>query len=333
VIGGDCPTVSASDLRLLLSAAAEQGASIIPAADGGFCALALRPDASARVRGLFRGIEWSTERVCTETVSALRRLGTDVAELGTRCDIDRPEDLPEWETVRHSWLERPESLTVVVPVLNEAPHLPAIVSALHAEGVDLIVADGGSTDGSARIAEEAGAVVLGGPAGRGRQLNAGARAARSDALLFLHADTRLPDGFSRLVLDALQDPTVALGAFTFATDSVSPAMRLIEAGTRLRTRLLALPYGDQALFCRRAMFEALGGFPEMPVMEDYELVRRARRVGRIALLHEPAVTSERRWREHGIWRWTALNLATVARYHLGTPAEELAAWRRGYSKR
>lgn len=333
VVGGDCPTVSAADLRAAVRAAADRGAAIVPALDGGFCALALRDGVALRAEGLLRGIEWGTERVCEQTVERVRAVCPGMRSMSPRADIDLPEDLPAWYEVRRAWYGPPTSVAVIVPVLNEAASLPGLIGRLTAEGAQAVVADGGSSDGSVEAARRAGARVVEGPPGRGAQFDTGAAAADADALLFLHADTCPPAGFARLVLEALADPETALGAFRFSAGSATRSLRAIEAGTRLRGALLGMPYGDQGLFCRRVVFEALGGFPAFPVMEDYEFVRRARRVGRVRVLPEPAVTSDRRWRRQGVWRWTALNVATVVRYHLGTPPDELARWREAHSKR
>jgi len=336
VVGGDCPAVSAADLRICVRAAEEHGAAIIPATDGGFCALALAADVARDAAGLLHGCEWGGERVCAQALKRVRERCPDVAVLPARDDVDRSEDLPAWERVRRAWYEPPELLAVVIPVLNEARSLPPLIASLLAEDARVIVADGGSTDGSAEAACNAGATVIEAARGRAAQQNAGAAAAAdagADALLFLHADTSPPAGFARLTLSALADPGVVLGAYGFSLGATTPALRVIEANTRLRVSLGGIPYGDQGLFCRRVAFEALGGFPELPVMEDYEFVRRARRAGEVRVLPERARTSDRRWREQGVWRWSALNMATVARYRMGTSAEELAAWRAAHSKR
>jgi len=138
--------------------------------------------------------------------------------------------------------------------------------------------------------------------------------------LYAEIDDRLRARFT--------DPALTLGAFRFSLAATTPALRAIEAGTRLRSSLLHFPYGDQGLFCRAVVYRALGGFPHLPVMEDYEFVRRARRAGRVEVLPQAAVTSDRAWRAQGVWRRTALNLGTVARYHAGWSPERLAAWRR-----
>lgn len=328
VVGGDCPSVTAGDMRETVSAAAGSGAAIIPAADGGFCALALRSDVAACVDKLLSGIEWGSKRVCEQTMARISAAGHTIRSMPTRADVDLPEDLPSWHQLRRHWIEPLSSLTVVIPTLNEAERLPVLLDGLASAEVDVVIADGGSSDDTRQIASRAGVRLVTGVSGRAAQMNLGATASEADALLFLHADTTLPRGFPSIVREVLRDPGVTLGTFSFSTDSPRAIMRLLETGTRLRSSLLSMPYGDQGLFCRRGVFEALGGFPTYPVMEDYEFVRRARRAGRIAVSPERAVTSERRWREFGALRWTMLNLTTVARYHLGASPEELAAWRR-----
>lgn len=334
VIGSDCPTVTAPLMRDAIRRADDQGAALISASDGGYCFLAVSAAVSDVLEALHEPIEWGSPHVLEQTVAAFTRLGVTPAVLGPCTDIDEPEDLPAWERVRTAWYAAPTSLAVVIPVLNEAARLPSLIRWLRSEGAEVIVADGGSVDGSRAIARSEGATVVKARRGRASQLNAGAAAAHADALLFLHADTRPPEGFVRLVLGELTArPGLAVGAFRFSLAARSGALRIIEAGTRLRSSVAHMPYGDQGLFCRRVVFEALGGFPALPVMEDYEFVLRAKRAGSVRVLPETAVTSDRRWREHGPWRWTALNLGTVVRYRLGTPADELAAWRAAHSKR
>ncbi len=333
VVGGDCPTVIASDLLDARAHAGRTGAAIIPARDGGFCALALRRDVAEGAPGLFGSIAWGANTVCSQTVERLRTRCPEIVVMPARQDIDVPDDLAVWDGILRDWYRPPDTLGVVLPVLNDAGLLAELLPKLGEPGVTVVVADGGSTDSSVAVARAAGVKVVQGARGRGAQMNAAADMLDTDALLFLHADTHPPAQFARLVLEALADPSVSVGAFEFATDLASPMMRLIEFGTRLRGSMLGMPYGDQGLFCRTVLFEALGGFPEVPVMEDYEFVRAAGKAGRVRVLPERATTSARRWREQGPLRWTALNAATVVGYKLGASHEELAAWRRAHSKR
>lgn len=192
--------------------------------------------------------------------------------------------------------------------------------------IEVLVVDGGSRDGTVARARAAGARVLSTAAGRARQQEAGWRASRGDAVLFLHADTRLPAGWARAVRDALADPRVAGGAFRLRYEPRPPAMAVIEWGARVRTRLFGLPYGDQALFARRSVLEALGGVPAVPIFEDLDLVRALRRRGRLAQLPLAVVTSSRRYLQRGIAGTFARHALALAAWRLGLDREQVAAW-------
>ncbi len=186
-----------------------------------------------------------------------------------------------------------------------------------APGAEVLVVDAGSDDGTAAAAKEAGFRVLSCAPGRAGQMNRGAAETSGDALLFLHADTVLPPEASALVDQALATPGVALGAFGFRFDKRGLAYRFVELGARLRNWLIAQPYGDQGLFLRRATFEELGGFADMPIMEDLDLVTRARRRGRVLVLPEAAVTSSRRYEERGVIRLMLRHWWLAARFRFG----------------
>ena len=221
-------------------------------------------------------------------------------------------------------------ISVVIPALNEAASIGAAVSSAIAPGVEVIVVDGGSEDDTLRLAEYAGARVLAVAGGRAAQQNAGARAGSGDALLFLHADTLLPQDWATQVHAALADPEVALGAFRLSIAGATRTERLVAAAANLRSRSFGVPYGDQALFLRRATFDALGGFAPLPFMEDWDLAHRARRLGRIRLVDAAVVTSSRRWRRLGPLRTTFVNAAIIAAFRCGVAPERLArAYRTG----
>jgi len=217
-------------------------------------------------------------------------------------------------------------LTVVIPALDEADQITGAIASAGAAGCEIIVVDGGSRDGTPERAAAAGARVVASAPGRARQLAAGARLAKGDTILFLHADTRLPEGWENGVRSALADPGVVGGAFRLRFEPRSPVLRLIEWGTRLRVALLRMPYGDQALFARRVVLESLGGIPQVEVLEDLDLVRALKRRGRIACLALPATTSARRYRSAGALRTLLRNAAAVAGWWLGLPRERIAAW-------
>ncbi len=212
-------------------------------------------------------------------------------------------------------------ISVVIPCLDEQELLPAALASVREEADELLVVDGGSRDASPALALAAGAVLLHAPPGRGGQLRAGAERARGDWLLFLHADTRLEAGWAD-DLRALPPPVVG-GAFRLAIDAPGWGPRLLEQAVDLRTRLLGLPYGDQALFARRSAYDAAGGFGPLPLMEDVDFVRRLRRQGPPAWLRRRALTSARRLRRHGLAGATLRNWRVLACYLLGVSPERL----------
>jgi rSAM/selenodomain-associated transferase 2 len=221
------------------------------------------------------------------------------------------------------------NLAVVIPTLNEAANIEAALASVLAEpDVEAIVADGGSTDETRALAERAGARVIMAAAGRSAQQNAGAAASRSTLLLFLHGDTRLPAGWAEVVRQTLVRPDVALGAFRLRIDGATLVERIVAAGANLRSRTWGLPYGDQALFLRRSTFERLGGFAALPIMEDWDLARRAKRLGHIQIAKAAVTTSARRWRRLGVARTLLRNQAVLIGWRLGIAPARLAAFYR-----
>ena len=224
-------------------------------------------------------------------------------------------------------------ISVVIPTLDAEPHLGRTLAALVPAAVDglvreVIIADGGSRDGTLRIADLAGAEVVASPPGRGRQLMAGAERTRFPWLLFLHADTVLDPGWPEEARDFIaraeagrMAPSAAV--FRFVLDDVGFAPRIIEKGVALRTRLLGLTYGDQGLLISRPLYDAVGGFAELPLMEDVDLVRRLGR-SRITVLRSRATTSAERYQAEGYARRALRNLGCLALYFLCVPPERIA---------
>jgi rSAM/selenodomain-associated transferase 2 len=213
------------------------------------------------------------------------------------------------------------SVSVVIPALDEERHLAAAIRSVRADA-EVIVVDGGSGDASREVAAQEGARVLQAPKGRGRQLDEGARAATGEWLVFLHADTTLEHGWADAIAALPAD--VAGGAFRLAVDSPRAGFRAVERGVRLRLRLFALPYGDQAIFVRRQVYARIGGMPQLPLMEDVAFVARLRRAGRLAFPTVRAFTSPRRWERYGIVGTTLRNWSLLARYAAGESPERLA---------
>lgn len=220
------------------------------------------------------------------------------------------------------------SISVVIPALNEAACIGATLQSLAGAGIEeIILVDGGSSDGTAGVASALGAKVLRAPANRGTQQNLGAKTAKGSILLFLHADTILPPRFADQIRRTLARPGVSAGAFRFRLDNAAWQLRLVERMVALRCRLLQLPYGDQAIFMARDTFERAGRFAELQAMEDFDLVRRLRRLGRIALADGEAITSARRWQRVGMWKLTWLHQLCILGYYLKFSPQRLARWR------
>ncbi|HEX9861261.1 MAG TPA: TIGR04283 family arsenosugar biosynthesis glycosyltransferase [Nitrospirota bacterium] len=215
-------------------------------------------------------------------------------------------------------------LSVIIPALDEAGRIAdTIWHAMRAPDVEVIVVDGGSADGTAEIARAAGAEVIVTPPGRASQMNAGASAAAGETLLFLHADTRLPEDYHAHIERALATPGVVAGAFRLRVDTPGNSMRIVEWLANFRSESMRMPYGDQGIFVRAELFRNAGGFPLTPIMEDYELMRQLRRRGRIAIADAEVVTSARRWERMGVLRTTLINQLVIIGYHLGVPPEKL----------
>lgn len=300
-IGSDCPDLGPRHLEA--AARALDGADLVlgPARDGGYWLLGLRRPVPA----LWTGMPWGGGDLLARTLAAARAAGLRVARLETLGDLDTPADLTAWARGRLAPGPAPPWLSVVLPTLNEEEELAAaLLSALREPGIEVVVADGGSRDRTPDIARALGARVVEESASRGRQLNAGARAARAATLLFLHADTRLPPGYGRRLRRVLGWRGTAAGAFELGIDGPGLALRLVETGVALRSRLLGRPYGDQALFLAAATLRAAGGFPDLPRLEDVGLLRRLAPLGAVRLARGRVRTSDRRWRRHGVWRTT-----------------------------
>lgn len=217
-------------------------------------------------------------------------------------------------------------ITIVVPVLNEAEGIVRALQALEplrARGHEVIVVDGGSDDRTPELARPLADRVVAAPRGRARQMNAGARIAAGDALVFVHADARLPQDAERMVREALA--ARLWGRFDVRLDSPRALLALVGAMMNLRSRLSGIATGDQAIFVRREVFERLGGYAEIPLMEDVELSARLRRLGRPACLRARVLVSARRWQAHGALRTILLMWCLRLVYFLGADPARLAA--------
>ena len=299
-IGTDSPGLDDDMISRAFSELRRADVVVVPNTDGGYALIAMN---QAHPR-LFEDIDWSTPSVLTQTRQQAERLGLRLSELPAVPDIDTAEDLHHL----------PPLVSVVMPVLNEETvlrrNLPVLMRRLARQPhrIEFIVVDGGSSDASVEVARDSGAVVIASPRGRGRQMNVGTAAAKGEWLWYLHADCLPAEGALEQMLEMVaKHHRRAWGYYKARIDASGVALRVIEWGVNLRSRLLSLPYGDQGLFVRRDLMQQIGGFTESPLLEDVDLVRRLARAGRPIRVRLPLLIDPRRWRRHGAWRTTAIN--------------------------
>ena len=332
IIGSDIPDITTDILQNAFEILKDIDLVLGPAGDGGYYLIGVHRKTFRHWNPrLFNDISWGTENVLPQTLTIAEKLGLNYSLLDTLNDVDRPEDLRVWYRASNP---RPPStnsisLSIIIPTLNEADTITETVAGIrHSRRTEIIVVDGGSQDGTAEIAESLGVKVLRTTPQKGAQMNAGAAKATGDVLLFLHADTRLPQNFEEYVLAAAARDNFCAGAFSLGIESSKKGLRLIEKVANWRSRFLQMPYGDQALFVSRQRFQEVGGYPEYPIMEDFVLIRRLRRKGNISILPQSVHTSPRRWLNLGIFKTWLLNQLIIVAYYLGISPRRLAQWYR-----
>lgn len=219
-------------------------------------------------------------------------------------------------------------ISVIIPTIDEEALVASTIASARTDpSVEVIVVDGGSRDGTVVIARERGCRVIESAPGRGIQMNVGSEAASGVILLFLHADTILPQGYGDRVREKVTHPGVAAGAFRLRIDSEKLwGLRWIERIANWRSRYWQMPFGDQAIFLRADLFREIGGCPHEPLLEDVALIHKLRSKGKIILLDESVLTSPRRWEKLGVVRTTLINQMVLAGYFLGFPPHQLAQW-------
>jgi hypothetical protein len=311
-VGTDLVGLAPEDLARAFERLDGADVALAPTADGGYGLLALRRPAPT----LFEGIPWGTSTVADATRARARAAGLSLVELPVLREVDRAEDLDGAVPL----------LSVLVPVLDEAERLPRLLADLPpASDLEVVVADGGSRDGSAEIALRAGARVVRSRRGRGRQLGAAARAARGRWYWTLHADARLEPGATEAVLDFCRAGRARWAFSRARIDGDAAGLRLVEFGNFLRARFLKTPYGDQGILVCALAYEEAGGYPPVALMEDLLLARRLARRGPPALLPVTVLVDPRRWERRGVLGALRANLGTLLSFLLrGEDPEELA---------
>jgi hypothetical protein len=304
-----------------------------PAKDGGYFLIGLQVNSLTKaIPDLFAGITWGAGDVLEKTIKIAKHSGLSFILLDVLQDIDHPEDLMTRERSQHKTYRifNPDLISIIIPAINEARTIAKTIESIGpGNKKEVIVVDGGSKDNTVEIAKSLGVKVITGKPPRARQMNRGAEQAMGEVLVFLHADTRLPERFEDLVINSLKQPKMVAGAFELRMDSPVPEFRFIERLANWRSRYLKLPYGDQAIFLSTKLFHKLGGFPDIPIMEDFELVLRLKKQGNIVTLPVPVITSARRWQNFGILKTTAINQLVIAAYVMGIDPEVIA---RRYSR-
>lgn len=333
VIGSDCPRLDSATLAKADALLEKADMVIGPAEDGGYYLLGLkapRPE-------LFQAIPWGGGDVLSATLQAGKQLQLTTQQLRVLPDVDYPEDLipcRAWPELVANVLPEivPGRLSVIIPALNESERIASTIRTIRDRSIDphnveIIVSDGGSNDDTCEKARQEFALVVNSRAGRGVQMNTGAVNASGDTLLFLHADAQLPSRFDEVIRQSIDDTRIA-GAFRLKIDGDGWGLKMISHMANLRSRVFQRPYGDQGLFLKAETFYELGGFRNWPLMEDFELVQRLRKKGKIDLSRLPMTVSARRWQRRGIVQTTCLNQLIILAWRLGVSPERLAAWYR-----
>jgi len=325
LMGTDCPGMSAPILEKGFQELDRSDLVFGPAEDGGYYLIGLKrvcPD-------LFFNVPWGTEKVLERTLEIARLQGLRTVLVDRLHDVDRPEDLHVWKSIEGS---AEGLISIIIPTWNEESNIGFLLDGLvGTPNVEIIVVDGNSSDQTREIAAYHNVRVIQASRCRAIQMNTGAREAQGEILLFLHADTCLPKNWGSMVRKALAEPSTAAGAFELAIKGNAKGLRIVERLTNFRARRFQLPYGDQAIFLKADLFRRIGGYCDLPIMEDFELIRRLRKFGCIVIAPATAVTSARRWQDLGIWRTTLINQAMIIGYLIGIPPALLARLYRGNS--
>ena len=218
-------------------------------------------------------------------------------------------------------------ISIIVPTLNEARCLnKTLIKIQQLSPYELIISDGGSNDGTLKIAAKFTQHIIKGPAGRALQMNAGAQVATGDLLLFLHADSHIKPNSYQKMLDTMKNPKVIGGAFSLLIESSKWALQIINQFANLRSKYLGRAYGDQAFFVKKHIFQQMKGYTEFPICEDLDFYKRLKVFGSVVLLKEVVLTSPRRWVNDGIWLTTIKNIFIATLFELGFPPRILTKW-------
>ena len=317
LIGTDIPGQVSNQIETAFNSLTEKDIVLGPVMDGGYWLIGMKNPCN-----VFEGITWGKETVLRQTLNAVEEKGFSVDLLAPVNDIDTAGDLSVHNP--HGDWNNP-FLSVIIPVINEETGLEKVIESVKNIDAEIIVVDGGSNDSTVKLAERLDVTVIESPKGRSVQMNAGASASHGNNLLFLHADTIVPENYISLIFETLMDKRPVAGAFRFKTDMNNALMRSIEYAANLRSRFFKLPYGDQGIFISKEDFVKAGAYPDVPVAEDIFLIRRLKKFMKIKTAPENAVTSARRWEKHGFLKTTFVNVVIFLGCYLGIKPDKLYA--------
>jgi rSAM/selenodomain-associated transferase 2 len=321
--GSDIPDLSGKIIEEAFSKLYDNRAVIGPARDGGYYLIGFSQ--GGFLPEVFNGIRWGTDTVFTDTMAAFKRAraGSEPHILPELTDIDRAED------IEIAGLSVRKKFSVIIPVLHEAVNINRVIRHLRkidgGRSAEIIVVDGSPRMDTLEVIEDADVIKVSAGKGRARQMNEGAARARGEVLIFLHADTLIPKNAFRKIGEVISSGRYIGGAFDLLINSDRRFMKFVTWSAGVRSRITRVPYGDQAIFIRKDYFDEVGGYKDIPLMEDVELMKKVRRRGgRIRILKERAETSARKYISDGIYFSAVRNHALRMLYALGVKPETLA---------
>jgi len=322
VVGSDCPEINAELVLEAIEACKHSDIVIGPAFDGGYYLIGMKnfePD-------LFEHITWGSSTVFEETIRKAKKLGLSVCSLTLLKDVDRFGDIEIFDKAKRKigWKGLP-CISVIIPTLNEERNIAKTLENARGVKVERIVADGGSTDRTRDVVKKCNVKLIYSKKGRAVQQNAGAQYAKGKILLFLHADSSLPGGFDSAIRQAYVN-NFSFGTFSLGIDASGLGFRATEMIANARSKYLGLPYGDQAIFVDKKLFEDVGGFPIVPIMEDFLLIKNLTKESgnKPTILPQKVMTSPRRWQQYGLCKVFFVNQLIILGYYAGVSLEVLA---------